>query len=67
MYIRINSTDYNGRIMIEKYYGRSEYDWAVPAWEELGYPEFEGPFATVEEARHAVIGDSSELNEFGPR
>lgn len=51
MTIRVNATDYEGRIVIERV---TDGDWAVPAWDEQGCPDLSGPFATVKEAEMAL-------------
>lgn len=57
--IRVNSTDYASGIVIEElsWDGTS---WNVPAWEERFFPEFVGPFETVEEAQ-AILNASFEM------
>lgn len=54
--IRANDTDYDGRIVIEmfSYWGRGEPSWAVPAWDERGEPQYEGPFSSMVEAEAVV-------------
>ncbi len=54
--IRVNDKDYDDRIVIEQYrlWNSAEPYWAVPAWEEQGDGDLEGPFESVEEARAAL-------------
>jgi len=53
---QVNDTDYDGEIVVEFYgfHGRDELLWAVPAWDEQGYPELSGPFDTRGEAQAAL-------------
>lgn len=48
--IRVNSTDYASGIVIERL-SWDGINWNVPAWEEQFFPEFVGPFETVEQAQ----------------
>lgn len=57
--IRVNSTDYASGIVIEEL-SWDGINWNVPAWEERCFPEFVGPFESVEEAQ-AVLNASFEM------
>jgi hypothetical protein len=68
--VQINDADYDdGRVVIEaKYYFdrvTGEYDWAVPAWEEMGLGELEGPFASREAAEAALSEAAPFLGDYG--
>lgn len=56
--IRANDTDYGGSVVVElldywPIYG-GDLGWAVPAWDERGEPDLDGPFSTVAEAQAAI-------------
>ena len=62
--VQVNATDYEGRIVIEELgYWCLELQphWAVPAWEERGFPELEGPFSCVKDAEDAVAVYNEEM------
>lgn len=53
--VQVNATDYDGEIVVEQLgYWNGELCWAVPAWDERGYGDLEGPFASVAQAEAAV-------------
>jgi hypothetical protein len=54
---RVNSTDYDGDVVIEQYtyWGFNDSPgWCVPAWEERGVWDLAGPFASHAEAQEAL-------------
>jgi hypothetical protein len=53
---QVNDADYEGRVVIEQYgrYNMGGPCWAVPAWEERGDVDMEGPFADRAEAAAAL-------------
>jgi len=54
--IRVNSTDYDGDVVIEQYaHWNCGLTWAVPAWEERGDGDLAGPFVNRAEAEDALI------------
>jgi hypothetical protein len=55
--IRINSTDYDGDVVIElfDFAQGSEAHWHVPAWEERGMGSLAGPFASEHDALRAAF------------
>jgi hypothetical protein len=50
---------YDGKftIEVESYWNMSEKSWAMPAWEEMGYPDLHHHFDSVEEALAALRAD----------
>lgn len=36
------------------YYNQSEPSWAIPAWDEMGYPDLAEIYPTVEAAQKAI-------------
>lgn len=53
--IRVNDTDYDGRVVVEQYDRWSGREgWGVPAWDERGEPDLEGPFASAAGAQAVV-------------
>ena len=68
--VQINSEDYDdGRVVIEakSWWNNAtgELDWAVPAWEEMGLGELEGPFASRVEAEAALTSADQWLGMYG--
>jgi hypothetical protein len=54
--IRVNSTDYDGEIVVElfDYHSNGECGWHVPAWAERSYGKLAGPFDSVEQAQAQI-------------
>lgn len=68
--VQINGEDYgSGRFVIEALSwwnsATGELDWAVPAWDERGLAELEGPFASRAEAEEALSGAEQWLGMYG--
>lgn len=61
--LQVNSTDYDGDIVIEQFSYWSMQDgpsWAVPAWDESGASNLAGPFASHAEAQAALDAEMSQ-------
>lgn len=56
--IQVNTSDYASGVVVEcfDYHNRNQPMWAVPAWDEQGWPNIElaGPFATRADAERAI-------------
>ena len=68
--IQINDADYgDGRVVIEsdQFWMNGERVFAVPAWEEMGLGELEGPFASIAEAQSALERVARFLPDYGYR
>jgi len=70
--VQVNGADYDdGRVLIEAKSwwnpATGERDWAVPAWEEMGLGDLEGPFSSVEEGAAALAAAADILPEYGYR
>lgn len=62
---QVNSTDYDGKIVIEKFsywHFDGEPHWAEPAWEETCWPELAGPFASLGEAESALASFRAQVS-----
>lgn len=71
--IQLNARDYGSEIVFEQYAyhgGSSSPSWAVPAWDERGYPLLAGPFSSIDHAvemfEKEIVG-AYELNIISPR
>lgn len=51
-------SDYEGRILIE-------YGTSVPAWDERGLADLEGPFETIAAAEKAIRDNADLLDYYG--
>lgn len=66
--LQVNDADYDdGRVVIEakSWWHNGQLDWAVPAWEEMGLGELEGPFPSRADAVAAIAGVARFLPEYG--
>lgn len=68
--VQVNDTDYSdGRAVVEakSWFDAKtgQYEWAVPAWEEMGLGELEGPFASRAEAQAALDATQDLITDYG--
>ena len=65
--VRVNAHDYDGAIVVEarSWWNGGELDWAVPAWEEMGFGELEGHFQSREDAETALSTAERWFPEYG--